>query len=58
MCQTYTCYYVPENSNNNNMRTVAVTNTHIVLAYYAPGTALSLYISSFNPCTNLLRYTQ
>lgn len=54
MCQTY--YRVPGYSNNdNNTRTVTKPNSQIVLVYYVPGTVISIYISSFNPCTNLLR---
>lgn len=40
MCQTYTCYCVPRYSSNNNIRTVTLPNTTILLAYYVPDTVL------------------
>ena len=40
MCQIYTYYCVPRYSSNNNIRTVTLPNTTILLAYYVPDTVL------------------
>lgn len=49
----YTYYCVPRYSSNNNVRTVTIPSMDSVCLLCA-GHCSPIYLSSFNPCTNLL----